>query len=77
MDTRELFKKLVAEAKGPASEATTGLGTHGSHRGDWFTKGKQHEGKYVYLTDDEIDTMPEKELHDTMIKFIADCFMQR
>ncbi|AVH85252.1 hypothetical protein RsoM2USA_324 [Ralstonia phage RsoM2USA] len=77
MNTRELFKKLVAEAKGTREEATTVLGTHGSHRREWFEKNKNREGKYAYLTDQEIDMMSERELHDTMIKFIADCFQQR
>jgi hypothetical protein len=76
MDTRELFKRLAFEAQLEKEErefATTVLGTHGSQRPDWFKK----KGKYVYLTDDYIDSLPENELTDKLILFISDCFKQR
>lgn len=77
METREFFKKLVAEAQEKDIEkCETVLGTHGHKRLAWF-KGGKYPGKYANLTNEEIDTMPEKLLHDRMILFIATHFQQR
>lgn len=80
MDTRDLFKQLVCDAMLEGTErehAQTVLGTHGSQRPDYFTKKGKHVGKWSHLTDEYIDSLPEKKLNDELIIFIYSCFQQR
>lgn len=78
MEAKELFKKLVADAKRPIRNGVS-IMSYGSQRASDFEgdpRGRCN-GRFAHLTDEFIDGLDDVELEHEMVRFIYTCFQQR
>lgn len=78
MDAKDLFKKLVNDAK----ERKTGvlhspIMYYGSQHISDFEIKKKHVGKFSYITNEFIDKLSDQDLEMELVSFIYKCFQQR
>jgi len=71
MEARELFKKLVKDAKERSQESLMG---HGSQHPSDFEMPK---GRFCHISDNFIDSLSDQGVEDKMVQFIYLCFRQR
>lgn len=71
MNIRDYLKELVKDAKGETKEDV--LISCGTQKGSDFI----YKGKFAYLTDTYIDTMPIQAVKNDIILLVSHCFKQR
>ena len=71
MEAKELFKKLVKDAREKSQVSLMG---QGSQRPSDFEMPK---GKFCHISDAFIDSLSDQGIEDQMVQFIYMCFRQR
>lgn len=75
MDAKELFKKLVKDAKERNVEQDPRpIMSHGSQHPSDF---RMPKGRFCHLTDAFIDSLSDEGVEEKMVTFIFQCFRQR